>query len=38
MKKYVILKHAQRGSNRQITLFILYIIIVLVDNLKPLNN
>lgn len=33
MIKLIILKYTQRGSSSKITLFILYIIIVVIDNI-----
>lgn len=38
MKKLVFLKYNQRDSNRKITLFISYIIIVVIDNLKQFRR
>lgn len=38
MTKLVIFKYTQRGSSIHFTLFILYIIIVVIDNFKPQNS
>lgn len=38
MKKNFIFKFTQRGSSIKIILFILYIIIVVIDNLKSQNS